>query len=319
MPIRTLRRLASAGALALIAGGATLALAAPTELGLVDWIRDFDAARAKGREEQKPLFLLFQEIPGCRTCVSFGEEVLSHPLLVEAIEDEFVPVAIYNNRGGADRAVLERFREPAWNNPVVRFVDAEGRDLIPRRAGVWRPGQIASRMLTALERAGRPAPAYLDSFVRESEPARIEKATFAMHCYWQGEACLGALPGLLSSRVGGLGGREVVELRFDPTRVSYADLLRQAKRLGCADAVFAHGDDQLRIAREVWGPTASRARGFATDASERNQKYQLKRFRQLARLELTPAQATRLNHAVWARRPWNEILSPRQLATVTSK
>ena len=251
MQTRTLHGMGMAGlgalALLLLALllGAAPSLAAPAELGRVDWIRNFATGQQRARQEQKPPFLLFQEVPGCQTCVSFGGEVLSHPLLVEAIEDEFVPIAIYNNRGGDDRKVLERFGEPAWNNPVVRFVDAEGRELLPRRDGIWRAAEMAGRMLGALAAARRPVPAYLSKLHEELDPRAIARATLAMHCYWEGEACLGALPGLISSRTGSLGGREVVELRFDPTRIRYLELLRHARAGGCADAVFAHGEAQL--------------------------------------------------------------------------
>lgn len=284
----------------------------PRELGDVKWLRSFEAAQSLAEQESKPIFLLFQEIPGCQTCVSFGQQVLSNPLLVEAIETEFVPVAIYNNRPGADQKVLERFREPAWNNPVVRFVGASGRDLVPRRDGLWRPGEIAQRMTQALAAAGRPAPAYLTGLAAELEPARIERATFSMGCYWAGEACLGELPGLLSSRTGDLGGREVVELRFDPSVTSYAKIVRAARQRGCADGVFASSETQLKIAQAVFGPAASKAPGLAAEASARNQKYHLKRAREIAGLELTPAQAVRINHAVWAKKPWKSLLSPRQ-------
>ena len=58
------------------------------------------------------------------------------PLLVEAIEDQFVPLLVYNNQE-SDSALLKSFGEPAWNNPVLRFLDHQGRDLIPRKDGVW--------------------------------------------------------------------------------------------------------------------------------------------------------------------------------------
>ncbi len=297
-----------------LCAAAGLALAAPApELGTVAWGRDFAAAQRLASESGKPIFLLFQEVPGCQTCVSFGEQVLSHPLLIEAIEDEFVPAAILNNQGGADRAVLRRFEEPAWNNPVVRFVDANGQDLIPRRDRIWRPGEIAGRMVAALEAADRRVPEYLLALRDELEPGRIERATLAMGCYWSGEACLGDLPGVLGSRTGHLAGREVVELRYDATRLDYRKLLERAKQVGCADGVFAHDDRQLRIARAVYGPAADEARGIAREASARNQKFHLKRRDAYADLDLTAAQATRLNHALWAGNDVRPILSPRQL------
>jgi hypothetical protein len=99
-----------------VAAAASLGEGAPRELGAVEWGRDLDAALARGQAEGKPLFVLFQEVPGCSTCVSFGDQVLRHPLLVEAIETEFVPVFVYNNRGGRDAEILARYGEPSWNN-----------------------------------------------------------------------------------------------------------------------------------------------------------------------------------------------------------
>lgn len=56
--------------------------------------------------------------------------MLSHPVLADLIEQEFVPCVI-NNRGdrgslGENDATLQLFSEPMLNNPVVRFVDSTG-------------------------------------------------------------------------------------------------------------------------------------------------------------------------------------------------
>ncbi len=54
----------------------------PPELGAVTFSRDFDGSLVQSKETGKPIFLLFQEIPGCSTCTNFGKNVLSHPKLV---------------------------------------------------------------------------------------------------------------------------------------------------------------------------------------------------------------------------------------------
>ena len=104
------------------------------EMGNVDWKQDFESARQIASQTSKPMFVLFQEIPGCQTCQTFGQRPLSHPLMVEAIEELFVPVLVFNNRKGKDAILLERFSEPSWNNPVVRYLDPAGKDLIERKA-----------------------------------------------------------------------------------------------------------------------------------------------------------------------------------------
>ncbi|MEM9986366.1 MAG: thioredoxin family protein, partial [Bacteroidota bacterium] len=60
------------------------------ELGAVHWRRDFDQALMAAQQSGKPVFILFQEVPGCLNCQRFGKEVMSHPLIVDAIEEAFV-------------------------------------------------------------------------------------------------------------------------------------------------------------------------------------------------------------------------------------
>ena len=86
---------------------------------------------------------------------------MSDPELVKLVEGHFVPVAIYNNSRdpkGADRKILKKFKEPAWNYQVVRFIDKDEKDIIPRKDKVWTKEGILKRMKAALEKAGRPVP-----------------------------------------------------------------------------------------------------------------------------------------------------------------
>jgi len=89
--------------------------------------------------------------------------VLTNPQLVRAIEQEFIPMLVYNNRGsGMDRELLQRYREPSWNFQVIRFLDADGRDIIPRKNRVWTTRGVAQRMVKTLEVLNRPVPDYLE-------------------------------------------------------------------------------------------------------------------------------------------------------------
>ena len=136
----------------------------PIEAGDVRWGRDLDAALKNSAKTGKPVLVLFQEIPGCSGVQKFGREVLTNPTLVEAIEKEFFPVLVYNNRkGGRDEELLRRFQEPAWNYQVIRFLNAAGRDVIPRKDRIWTTSGVASRMVEALEAANRPVPKYLEN------------------------------------------------------------------------------------------------------------------------------------------------------------
>ena len=283
----------------------------PAELGLVEWERGFDQAVERAKRDEKPVFVLFQEVPGCSTCVGFGSTVLSNRLLVDAIENEFVPVAIFNNRGGEDGEVLRLYGEPAWNNPVVRLLDAAGKDLIPRRDGLFTAGQIGSRMIEALKAARRPVPKYLEVAVEEAGVEFSDRATFAMSCYWSGEACLGKVDGILASRTGWLDGREVVEVVFHPGRVEYGTILERASANHCADQVFAHDRRQLETAKGIFGARATLVEQSASAAKPSDQKYHLNHSA-LRDLDLTPLQATRVNAALAAGGDPTIWLSPRQ-------
>jgi peptide-methionine (S)-S-oxide reductase len=90
----------------------------------------------------------------------------------------------------------------------------------------------------------------------------MEKATFGAGCFWGVEAALAANPGVTSTAVGYEGGAlerpsykdvctdktghaEVVELEFDPSRISYSELL---------DAFFSlHDPTTLNRQGPDWG------------------------------------------------------------------
>lgn len=282
----------------------------PVELGSIRWERNWDRAVSRSRETGRPLLVLFDEVPGCHTCVSYGEDVLSHPLIVDAAESLFVPVAIYNNVEGPDRAVLASFGEPEWNNPVVRIVDAERRALAARLSGPYTAPALAHAMASAL----KSPPAYLALLAAEPAGARqpTERATFAMHCFWEGEAKLGVIDGVVHTSVGFLAGHEVVEVEYVPARVPYERLLSEAVRMECAHRVYARTEAQMERASALLGERAVRS----DEAITRSTKDELYRLRHTAWrcVPMTWAQAARVNAAISDGADPTSWLSPRQVA-----
>ncbi len=149
------------------------------------------------------------------------------------------------------------------------------------------------------------------------EAASVKKATFAAGCFWGVEKILGELPGVVSTRVGYAGGRtknpsyeevcsgrtghaEAVEITYDPSKISYEELLltfwqyhdpttkdRQGPDIGSQyrSVIFYHDDGQ-KVAAEKSVELLGKARIFknsivteiitATDfykAEETHQKY----------------------------------------------
>ena len=110
-------------------------------------------------------------------------------------------------------------------------------------------------------------------------PVETRLAVFAAGCFWVPEARFGGLAGVLETRVGFCGGRhphpdyhrlvdhrEAVEIRYDPARISYRDLLE----------VFWHLHDPsspgvlLRFAPGLFYRTAEEGRLARETAQERH-------------------------------------------------
>jgi hypothetical protein len=232
--------------------------APPPELGngAVRFLGEWAEASREAMRLGRPVFVLFQEVPGCATCTRFGAHVLSHDRLAALINEQFVACAV-NNRGrsAGDRAALALFGEPMLNNPVVRLVDAAGRDLVPRAEGVYEPLALLARLEAALaahqgryRRALSTELLELELLAREPRAA-LDTATFSMGCYWQGERVLGAVPGVVSTKPGWSQGREVVRVVF----LERPDVLRSlfTRASTASFSVVPHSEAQLEAARET--------------------------------------------------------------------
>ena len=82
-----------------------------------------------------------------------------------------------------------------------------------------------------------------------SVDAEHETATFAMYCYWTGEATLGRVDGVVASRIGHWAGREIVQVDFDPAKTDLSELVQSLRRQRSFDAVvLAEGEpmDQVK-------------------------------------------------------------------------
>lgn len=265
----------------------------PEELGAVHWERDYEKGLEAGRQTNKPLFILFQEVPGCSNCTRFGREILSHPLVVEAIESHFIPVCIYNNKKGKDADVLKQYGEPAWNNPVVRIVDSKNQtDLTPRMPDFQSAHAIVEGMGNALLKSGVEIPQYLQLLEAEflGRETGLETATLSMYCFWSGEGAIGKIPGVVSTLPGFQNGREVVQVQFDPSVVDKNTVKKMSASAGttlCADNA-----------------------GFRPD---KEPKYYLAQthYRFVPMIEI---QAARANSLIGNGQSPDSVLSPRQIA-----
>jgi hypothetical protein len=194
----------------------------PEELGNVQWLRSYDVAVERSKAECKPILILFQEVPGCNTCRQYGNTVLSHELIVEAIETHFIPLAIFNNKGGHDADILKKYNEPSWNNPVVHIVNEKGTDIVPRLHGNYSAHGLTDKMVTALVNQQGKSPVYLQLLADElaAKNRGTATVTYSMHCFWSGEALFGKLNGVVATTAGWQNGREVVQVEYDPSIIT---------------------------------------------------------------------------------------------------
>lgn len=261
------------------------------ELGEVSWLRDHDRALALAAEQGKPVLLLFQEVPGCSTCVRFGQDVLTHPLMVELIADRFVPVAIFNNHPGLDAEILRRYDEASWNNPVVRFLGADGAELIPKLADRYDALGLHEKIIAVLEMLGEDVPGYFRLLGRDLlvEYGLSKCVTYTTPCFWSGETSLAQHPAVITTDAGWVNGEEVVQVHFDPRAVARRDLDAYARTEGFE--AIENGKFEF----------------------DREPQFYLRKHA-ARHLPLTPAQRTRINVAVPYRDPLEGLLSPQQCA-----
>ncbi|MCB0463690.1 MAG: thioredoxin family protein [Flavobacteriaceae bacterium] len=197
-----------------------------TELGKVAWLRDYKEALEQSTIKNKPVLLFFQEIPGCSTCVNYGRDVLSHPLMVEFIENEFIPLAIYNNKPGKDSDILQLYNEPSWNNPVTRFVDEKGKDIIPKLANNYHPLSLYTKMVEVLKVLEKDVPKYAQLL---GDDLKMEYGYFKMTiyetpCFWSGETTLMQHPAVKYTEAGWINGLEVVKVFYDESKALLTEL-----------------------------------------------------------------------------------------------
>ncbi len=300
------------GRVVLVAGLTALVLAAranademPAQAdgAVVAWISDAEAARAEARATGRPILVRHGDLLCGTAFMEVHRRMWSLPLLLEAIQQTTVPLA-----GKAEFAKLE-----AAPSATASLVSADGElltDSIPYAAG---PGGIAVALVEALRKLERPVPGYLALLAEEAEARAngVERATFAMHCFWVGEGVFAKIPGVVSTVPGFLDGLEVVEVEFDPKRVNYASLVTSARGFECASRVFARSDAQAEVAAEIVPDATTRSDGAIRP--DREPKYYLSRTPYRA-VPMTDLQAARVNARIGEGESPDDLLSPRQLA-----
>ena len=158
------------------------------ELGKVNWLRNYDTALLTSEKKNRPILILFQEVPGCATCRNYGNDVLSDPLMVDIIENFFVPLCIFNNHKGEDAKVLKKYGEPSWNNPVVRIIDhSNEKDITKRLNGRYDMEGLIVTISNGILASNKIIPEYLVLLQQVYSSIDLRETHLAMFCFWSGE------------------------------------------------------------------------------------------------------------------------------------
>ena len=281
----------------------------PEELGNVKWLRSYDDAIEQSKELDKPLFILFQEVPGCSTCKNYGNDLLRHPHIVEAIEMYFIPLAIFNNKKGADADILRKFNEPAWNNPVARIIDSENeKDIVKRLNGKYDLQSLVSFISNGMIKSGQLIPKYLDILYKEASVTDLRETHLSMYCFWTGEKTLGGLDGVVATKAGYMNGTEVVKVHYDAKEISEEELITFASSKQCADAVYTEDQREVKAAKKH----SIRTNGEGKFRADKESKYYIYNT-DYKYLPMTSLQALKVNTALSKRQSPEAYLSPRQL------
>ncbi len=279
------------------------------ELGLVRWTRSYADAIKRAQEEDKPVFILFQEVPGCSTCKNYGNNLLTHPHIVEAIETYFVPLAIHNNKGGEDAEILRKFGEPSWNNPVARIIDPKSeKDIVRRLNGKYDMENLIATISSGILASNKLIPKYIDLLQKEYSARDLRETHLSMYCFWSGEKNLGNLDGVIATKAGFMNGAEVVKVKYDANRLKEDKLISYAAEKRCADGVYSDDQRELKAAKKLNVSTKKKGK-FRPDGQPKyytfnsNYKY----------IPMTGLQALKVNTALSNQLSPDEYLSPRQL------
>lgn len=140
----------------------------------------------------------------------------------------------------------------------------------------------------------------------------LETATFSMYCYWTGEATLGRVDGVVASRIGHWGGKEIVQVDYDPRRTGVGELTAALKQQRSFYSLLVDDPSaREQVSAQVARGEVSVQRGKPHFIEP---KHSLRtRHPELAALDLTEEQAIALNSWSYFGGPMPDVLTEEQM------
>ncbi len=283
-------------------------------LGRVRWLSDYNTALLKMAEENKPMLVYILGNTGNDVLSVRRNEILSHPLIVEAIESNFIPVAV-SPAVAAEHSILS-LPGDTKTGTAMSIVGTDGHPKSKNSDDAAWMKHLTGIMLDALQQEGMAAPVYLKLVNEEFNAAeKRESAVITLHCFWSGEVELGIEHGIVYTEPGYIGDKEALYLEFNGSAISYEDILKSSLDLNLINEAFPMNEQQSTAAhgimpdKKVVDTTAD-----AFVPAPRKASYKRYLSKSIYRfVPMTEKQAIMVNNALFLDEDPSEFLSPRQL------
>jgi hypothetical protein len=274
------------------------------------------------RTTRRPVLLVQAEIPGDTEA---GNEIFSHPLIVEAADSLFTTVF---NKGENYSCSASRSASGKSRRTRVGFFDELGNEIVPSlSADLLTRAGMAEAMIATLEACEQPVPKYL-KILYDEERGRINtgpvglpvscyyRAVFGMNDSTLGEVEFAGLDGVISTRAGFLACQKIVQVIYDPVRLSFGAVINYALKRKVGDIIYYQTNDERMVAMmqiQRLKENSKLTEFLGTIQLDYDPKRALRKS-PLRYVPLTDLQATRANRLVHLDR-FDEamhLLSPRQ-------
>jgi hypothetical protein len=218
------------------------------------------------------LFVLHTELPGDE---DVGTDVLSHPLLVEAIQTLCIPVLCMVQPGTLQTPLVRRTKSGRRCTASITILNARTLESLIEEEEETNEDDddddhqdknalygdnltrksVIHAIIKALQRLGNPVPNYLNVLYQGEVTNGVPSRTFVLGIPqdqpWQGEVEFATVPGVVAVKNAMVRENSVCVVTYDPCRVSYSALSRIAlSQPGLCDSIYYQNNEE-RIAIQI--------------------------------------------------------------------
>lgn len=219
------------------------------ELGYLEFpFSDISEACTVAESTGKPIFAFHTTLPGDE---DVGEEIFSHPVIVEAIQTLFVPVLCIEEVT-ADTPV-RRSSSGRRCRASVLIMEATSLELLiddPLVGDTLTKEDVLGAMVKALEKLGNCVPKYLQVLQKGEISCEEKRLVVGTGDPARAEIEFVTLEGVVAVSSNLWTQQRVVVVNYDPRRITFSMLVRHAVQHSLCDTVY-HLVNEERIAAQI--------------------------------------------------------------------